>query len=804
MPEIYLSFQKSSLEFERDSRVDSLLMIGVQAGVGEVFREHHTLSEDQRRSSFKINLSIEHVFLHFFACSGSVRLYSAGVIIGPARDGAFVDIRFQSMSEHRHLSVGAEHALLLDHLGQRFAIGLGDRGQLGVPGYEPALVPLTGSEDILWCQISAGAYHNAGIGANGRLYTWGDNSFGQLGLGHNFSLSQPTPINEDQDWALVTCGRNTTLALKKDGSLWGWGDNGWDQLGREAGDEKAFLLPRRLNESLWTHVVAGDLHVLALDDKGELFAWGCNTNNQAHKKNRTARDDDWACRYHYTSQKPYPIPPAEYMGMWMQITAGFQHSVVSATYVVGDLRVFFKDLEHKLTGAPLWTQQVQSYWSFGAVHSTNDEGVDHFDNYRGLDLIHKDFPLAFSSGYTYTSLINLDHELFLNKIDERDPLWPSSNQGKHLVKFQKSNSQYSWTQVSEGKSLSLYGTAEGQYAITGLESLGDPIRKEREMVEKILHHPLGRSWIKAEETGSGLLMLDDSGRAWFLSITKNPARQAGTGPWFHIASSHKPLEIDDLVMDIFWADNDLYLVTARLDFFALYQDRQPAGLLKPIPKPDPFFVGSPLSRESYELNLKHKNLSFDQGLGHAFGITAFIRGFLVQSQPIFIDQDGRSWGLKSDQTWDQQFDLDLEQFEPLPLPLNIVSIASASYSYSYVSKVARWFALDQEGTIWNVAYCLGDYFNKCYRADKKDYSGSSYYKYTQHGEARVWSALLPKDYLAVSQKKDGTYWLRGEIDNHFGVQGWHDGYSAQPVFVGPQKSGHTLSFGIYLNIYLRR
>ncbi len=118
----------------------------------------------------------------------------------------------------------------------------------------------------------------------GTVRVWGDNQFGQLGKGHlsqTFKVMEFASRNENIDISQlkdIVPANDYSFLWMEDGTLWGVGNNSY--------------LPLTVSEGIYsTHVrvnlpeapvavATGFGHVLALTEKGEVYAWGRNSNGQ--------------------------------------------------------------------------------------------------------------------------------------------------------------------------------------------------------------------------------------------------------------------------------------------------------------------------------------------------------------------------------------------------------------------------------------------------------------------------------------------------------------------------------------------
>ena len=115
------------------------------------------------------------------------------------------------------------------------------------------------------------------------MLTWGQNSSGQLGFG-DFStrvLPQMVEYFRSATLARVMCGSRTTIAIDADGKLFAWGKGEDGTLG--VGDRYTALKPKIVEGLLrqpMAQLTIRGAHVLALTERGQLWAWGRNDDGQ--------------------------------------------------------------------------------------------------------------------------------------------------------------------------------------------------------------------------------------------------------------------------------------------------------------------------------------------------------------------------------------------------------------------------------------------------------------------------------------------------------------------------------------------
>ncbi len=160
--------------------------------------------------------------------------------------------------------------------------------------------------------VSAGMFHNVALLDDGRAVAWGYNGAGQLGEGTrggfwsgNTSvrhMSAPVlVVGLDRkgvldDIAAVGAGYEASWALLRDGTMRSWGWNVYGELGSGRGlgtnrDHPQVVCTGPQDElPPLKHIVAfagGMRHVLARDEKGDLWVWGHNGFGQLGIDDRT-------------------------------------------------------------------------------------------------------------------------------------------------------------------------------------------------------------------------------------------------------------------------------------------------------------------------------------------------------------------------------------------------------------------------------------------------------------------------------------------------------------------------------------
>lgn len=128
--------------------------------------------------------------------------------------------------------------------------------------------------------------------SDGTVWTWGNNQYGQLGNGdiENYNTGTPQQViapeyDENNQVYLeniqqIAAGTYSAVALMQDGRVVTWGQNNVGQLGQNFtanGSLPGYVVDEngRYIENI-KQIVAGDHHMLALTNNGEVYAWGQN------------------------------------------------------------------------------------------------------------------------------------------------------------------------------------------------------------------------------------------------------------------------------------------------------------------------------------------------------------------------------------------------------------------------------------------------------------------------------------------------------------------------------------------------
>ncbi|MCL2818761.1 MAG: SpaA isopeptide-forming pilin-related protein, partial [Actinomycetia bacterium] len=181
-------------------------------------------------------------------------------------------------------------------------------------------------ENLKFIDVAAGRGFSVAIDNYGRLWSWGLNDMGQLGNG-TISPSQsahpdPECISEVAGSPLagihfvsVSAGVDHVLALDQNGDVWAWGRNNYNQLanGNTANTGTPAKVAGMVGRGSYL-INAGGTHSMAVDRDGNLWTWGNNASGQIGDNTVTLR--------------PAPVNVSTLNGFHIRtIAAGGSHSL---------------------------------------------------------------------------------------------------------------------------------------------------------------------------------------------------------------------------------------------------------------------------------------------------------------------------------------------------------------------------------------------------------------------------------------------------------------------------------------------
>ena len=184
------------------------------------------------------------------------------------------------------LTAGGSFGYCRDDQGTLLVYGDNQFGQLGKGGKaqskRPAVFASKNSEiDVAHIrEIYAGCDYSFFLMDDGTIYGVGNNAYNPLLLGLNRSMAAThvrIPL-EDRTIVKMACGFGQVLALNEAGEVWAWGRNSDGQVG--CGTTKKVTAPQKLPLTGIVDIAAGGKFSLALDKDGVLWGWGKNESHQ--------------------------------------------------------------------------------------------------------------------------------------------------------------------------------------------------------------------------------------------------------------------------------------------------------------------------------------------------------------------------------------------------------------------------------------------------------------------------------------------------------------------------------------------
>jgi alpha-tubulin suppressor-like RCC1 family protein len=135
------------------------------------------------------------------------------------------------------IACGGRHSAVITDSGALLTFGWGLYGQVGQGSTEDELSPclVSAMRGLRVVGIAAGLWHTLCITDIGDVYAFGGNQFGQLGVGGNTAETSPrlvdAPLLEDETSVAVACGARHSVVLTGSGKIFAWGWNKYGQLG---------------------------------------------------------------------------------------------------------------------------------------------------------------------------------------------------------------------------------------------------------------------------------------------------------------------------------------------------------------------------------------------------------------------------------------------------------------------------------------------------------------------------------------------------------------------------------------------
>ena len=187
------------------------------------------------------------------------------------------------------LATGARTHAVFDAHGTVYACGSGDAGELGNGSTATAgtPTPVVGLPSGVKVTALTSSWEGSGaLLSNGDYYNWGYNAAGQLGNNSTTDSAVPVKVELPQPASQVFQGgsgakNGQTIAVLRNRAVWTWGNNDRGQLG--IGSRTDSDVPVRVHvpkDAIFVSVSSGGYATYAVDQTGQLWAWGDNRSGQ--------------------------------------------------------------------------------------------------------------------------------------------------------------------------------------------------------------------------------------------------------------------------------------------------------------------------------------------------------------------------------------------------------------------------------------------------------------------------------------------------------------------------------------------
>jgi len=201
--------------------------------------------------------------------------------------------------------------IALDENGDLWGWGYNYDGQVGNGNNNNQTIPIqiTGSNSINpsitidFVNVYENSYTFIALDSNGDLWGWGWNHYGQVGNGTKSNQLTPIQITGSNSTinSEITVGfeevcenGETNIALDENGDLWGWGNNNIGQIGTGNKINQDFPIQITGSNSIinpgiivdFVEVYGNYATFIALDESGDLWGWGNNSDGQVGRKNK--------------------------------------------------------------------------------------------------------------------------------------------------------------------------------------------------------------------------------------------------------------------------------------------------------------------------------------------------------------------------------------------------------------------------------------------------------------------------------------------------------------------------------------
>lgn len=171
-----------------------------------------------------------------------------------------------------------------------------DDGDLNEAESTPGIVENLPKTKARIVQLAATDNLSSVLYESGEVYTWGTfrSNEGLLGFSKSV-LYQETPLKAKlKNIVQLASGKDHVLALDSKGIVYAWGNGQQFQLGRKVLERHKFsaLDPQQFGLYDIKYIASGDFHCFAIDSNGHVFTWGLNQYGQCGITNAQGELED--------------------------------------------------------------------------------------------------------------------------------------------------------------------------------------------------------------------------------------------------------------------------------------------------------------------------------------------------------------------------------------------------------------------------------------------------------------------------------------------------------------------------------
>lgn len=166
--------------------------------------------------------------------------------------------------------------------GSNFSWGINDKGQLGINSLSNSCEPtaILGTTKT-FSNIGTGYQHSLALDIRGKAYSWGVNTYGQLGINNISQRNTPVAIlGTNRTFCKITGGSGHSLAIDFRGQIWAWGYNNAGQLGNNSNTSSRTPVPVLGVTKTFCNIASGRGSSRAIDFRGKIWSWGENASGQ--------------------------------------------------------------------------------------------------------------------------------------------------------------------------------------------------------------------------------------------------------------------------------------------------------------------------------------------------------------------------------------------------------------------------------------------------------------------------------------------------------------------------------------------